>query len=93
VEYVTEDVAVMLEFLALNRRRVLQFAQVGQSQHPGRNSDAAPAFDPLFTPDQVRAMMLYHQKSISWIHDVVHLPTFREQCEQSFADPTQLERS
>lgn len=93
VENVTEDAAVMLEFLALNRQRVLQIAQIGQPQLSGRNSNAATNFDPLFTPNQVRAMMLYHQESISWIHNVVHLPTFREQCEQSFADPTELEWS
>lgn len=92
VENVTEDAAVMLEFLALNRQCVLQIAQIGQPQLSGRNSNAVTNFDLLFTPNQVRAMMLYHQESISWIHNVVHLPTFREQCEQSFADPTQLER-
>lgn len=60
LENVTEDAAVMLEFLALNRQRVLQIAQIGQPQLSGRNSNAAPKFDPLFTPNQVRAMMLYH---------------------------------
>lgn len=93
VENVTDEAAVILEFLALNRQRVLQIAQIGQPQLSGRNSNAAPNFDPLFTPNQVRAMMLYHQESISWIHNVVHLPTFREQCEQSFAVPRQLEWS
>jgi len=93
VENVIEDAAVMLEFLALNRQRVLPVAQIGQPQLSGRNSNTAPNFDPCFTPDQVRAMMLHHQESISWIHNVVHLPTFREQCEQSFANPTQLEWS
>lgn len=93
VENVTDDAAVMLEFLALNRQRVLQIAQIGQPQLSGGDSNTAPAFDLLFSLDQVRVMMLYHQESISWVHNVVHLPTFRGQCEQSFANSTQLKWS
>ncbi|QGA19014.1 hypothetical protein EYB26_006699 [Talaromyces marneffei] len=83
----------MLEFLALNRQRVIQVAKVGQPQHSGRDSNTVETFDPLLTLEKIRAIMLYHEESISWIHNVVHLPTFRKQCEQSFADPTQIEGS
>ncbi|KAL2823905.1 putative C6 transcription factor [Aspergillus cavernicola] len=88
VDNVTDDAGVVLEFLALSRQRVLQIAQVEQFQLPGGNGNAAEASDPLFTPSQVRTMMIYHQESIAWIHNVVHLPTFREQCEHLFANPT-----
>lgn len=93
VENIAQDAAVMLEFLALNRQRVIQVAKVGQPQHSGRDSNTVETFDPLLTLEKIRAIMLYHEESISWIHNVVHLPTFRKQCEQSFADPTQIEGS
>ncbi|KAL2816736.1 putative C6 transcription factor [Aspergillus granulosus] len=88
VDHVTEDAAVMLEFLALSRQRIIQVAQVEQqSQLTGAHGNARKESEPLFTPIQVRSMMRYHQESIAWIHNVVHLPTFREQCEHFFANP------
>ncbi|KAL4971698.1 hypothetical protein BDW66DRAFT_164909 [Aspergillus desertorum] len=93
VDNVTEDAPVMLEFLALSRRRVLQVAQV--EQHSPRDgqiggiSNVSKELELLLTPSQVRAMMLYHQDSIAWIHNLVHLPTFREQCERLFVSLTE----
>lgn len=91
VDNVSENAAVMLEFLALSRQSVLQIAEVGRSQSPPRNETVVETFDPVLTADQVRAMMLYHQECISWIHNVVHLPTFRDQCEQLFIDTAALQ--
>ncbi|KAL4889433.1 putative C6 transcription factor [Aspergillus ambiguus] len=91
VDNVTEDAAVMLEFLALSRKRVLQIAEIEQSQSTQRSNSALETFDPVFTADQVRAMMSYHQKYISWIHNVVHLPTFREECERHFTNPAEVQ--
>ncbi|KAJ5886277.1 C6 transcription factor [Penicillium subrubescens] len=81
----------MLEFLALSRQNVLQVAQIEQAQSPQVNNKVPETFDPVFTESQVRAMMLYHQECISWIHNVVHLPTFRDQCEQLFMNNTELQ--
>ncbi|KAL4791921.1 hypothetical protein BDV19DRAFT_401014 [Aspergillus venezuelensis] len=91
VDAVTEDAAVTLEFLALSRQRILQVAQVEQqSQSNGaRGNIGADESESLFKPRQVRSMMRYHQEYIAWIHHVVHLPTFREECESFLADPTQ----
>jgi hypothetical protein len=75
---VTQDAAVMLEFLALSRRHVLQVAQVDRFQ---RAETISNAYELLFTVAQVRNLMSYHQECIAWIHNVVHMPTFREQCE------------
>ncbi|KAL3493328.1 hypothetical protein BJX62DRAFT_223981 [Aspergillus germanicus] len=94
VDNVTEDAAVMLEFLALSRRRILEVAQVERQPQPseirgGVGVGVEERSEPLvvFTPNQVRSMMRYHQDYIAWIHNAVHLPTFREQCERFFADP------
>jgi hypothetical protein len=91
VHKVTEDAAVMLEFLALSRQNILQVAQIEQAQSPQRNEKALETFDPVFTADQVRAMTLYHQECISWIHNVVHLPTFRDQCEQILVNNAEIQ--
>jgi len=86
----------MLEFLALGRQRILQVAQVEQQSQLGAAQDydddtSNSACGLLFTPSQVRSMMHYHQESIAWIHNVVHMPTFREQCEKLFANPTECQ--
>jgi hypothetical protein len=81
----------MLEFLALSRQNVLQVAQIEQAQSPQLNNKVLETFDPLFTVNQVRALMLYHQECISWIHNVVHLPTFRDQCQHLFISNADLQ--
>ncbi|KAL4951718.1 hypothetical protein BDW69DRAFT_201270 [Aspergillus filifer] len=93
VDMVTEDAAVTLEFLALSRQRILQVAQVEQQSQQSQPSEArgnlgADEDESLFTPRQVRSMMLYHQDYIAWIHHVLHMPTFREECEGFFANPS-----
>lgn len=91
VHKVTEDAAIMLEFLALSRQNVRQAAQIDQAQSPRLNNKVLETFDPVFTANQVRAMMLYHQECMSWIHNVVHLPTFRDQCEHLFINNAELQ--
>lgn len=78
VDSVSPDAAVMLEFLALNRRHVLQAAQIDRSQTAEPVSNA---YELLFTVAQVQKLMSYHQECIAWTHNVVHMPTFIEQCE------------
>ncbi|PYH78575.1 hypothetical protein BO82DRAFT_385709 [Aspergillus uvarum CBS 121591] len=91
VDNVNEDTAVMLEFLALSRQRVSQIAQIDQSHIRGQSNILTEAYELLFTLKQVRTMMAYHQDCISWFQNVVHLPTFRDQCESLFANPTEVQ--
>ncbi|KAJ5110658.1 C6 transcription factor [Penicillium argentinense] len=82
LDSVSQDAAVMLEFLALSRQQVLHLAQIDQ---PSQNGDRClpDATDMVFTATQVDNMMTYHQECIAWIHNIVHMPTFREQCSLS----------
>ncbi|KAL4881910.1 hypothetical protein BJY04DRAFT_217976 [Aspergillus karnatakaensis] len=92
VDNVTEDAAVTLEFLASGRQRILQVAQIEHLSPPDAAlDDMGNAAGLLFTPSQVRSMMHYHQESIAWIHNVVHMPTFHDQCEKSFAKPSECQ--
>lgn len=79
VDSVTQDAAVMLEFLALSRQHVLEAAQVDQPQKP---ETLSRTYELLFTETQVKELMKYHQDCIAWIHNVVHVPSFLEQCEE-----------
>lgn len=79
VDSVTQDAAVMLEFLALSRQHVLQATQVDRSP---KNETLSSAYELLFTVAQVRKLMNYHRDCIAWTHNVVHMPTFFEQCEE-----------
>lgn len=85
VEGVGQDAAVMLEFLALSRRQVLQDAHVDQAQLPETECPVDGTAELLFTAEQVDRMMIYHQECLAWTHNVVHLPTFRSQCDAHMA--------
>lgn len=79
VDSVNQDAAVMLEFLALSRQHVLEAAQNDRPQTPELHSRT---HELLFTGAQVKELMEYHQECISWVHNVVHMPDFLEQCEE-----------
>ncbi|KAJ5999270.1 C6 transcription factor [Penicillium sp. IBT 35674x] len=80
VDSVTQDTAVMLEFLALSRQNILEAAQVDQ---PQQNEPLSRTHELLFTRAQVKELMEYHQDCIAWIHNVVHMPSFLEQYEKT----------
>lgn len=35
-------------------------------------------------PEQARRLIAYHDKNLAWMHNVIHMPTFHEQCEYFF---------
>ncbi|KAJ5910348.1 C6 transcription factor [Penicillium tannophilum] len=80
VDSVTQDAAVMLEFLALSRQHVLEAAQVDQ---PQQTESLSHTSELLFTAAQAKELMEYHQDCVAWIHNVVHMPSFLEQCEKT----------
>lgn len=80
VDSVTQDAAVILEFLALSRQHVLEAAQVDQ---PQQTESLSRTSDLLFTAAQAKELMEYHQDCVSWIHNVVHMPSFLKQCEKA----------
>ena len=78
VDGVGQDTAIMLEFLALSRRQIVQDAHVDE-QLPDE-SPANNAVEMLFTTQQVDQVMAYHEECLAWTHNVVHIPTFRTHC-------------
>ncbi|KAJ5279601.1 C6 transcription factor [Penicillium angulare] len=88
---VGQDAAVTLEFLAMSRRQVLQDAHVDEVQLPEGECHVVDTAELLFTPQQVERLMMYHQEYIAWTHNVVHLPTFRSQCEAQFKGDVMLD--
>ncbi|RSL39977.1 hypothetical protein CEP53_013674 [Fusarium sp. AF-6] len=81
----TNEAAAALEFLAHGRRNVL-------NRFSGRESigQCTPRFstggheheeqwDPFFAPEDARMLLALHQAHLTWMHNVVHLPTFRQE--------------
>lgn len=84
LDTVSQDVAVTLEFLAFSRQQVLDTADFGNSKPESKGIYASQEIDLLFTEAQVQKLMTYHEEYIAWIHNVVHMPTFRAQCKEIF---------
>lgn len=86
IDGVAQDAAVTLEFLALGRQRVMQLDpnSPARSETSMLDFTVSPA-DPIFAAAQVRRLLLYHEENIAWMHNVVHLPTHRQQCERFLA--------
>ncbi|KAJ5341892.1 C6 transcription factor [Penicillium brevicompactum] len=79
---VLKDSAVTLEFLALSRQRVMKLGHDVAPESPASlPADFANIVDPIVTPAQARWLIEYHEKNISWMHNVLHMAMFREQCE------------
>ena len=85
----TNETAAALEFLAHGRRNVL-------NRFSGRESIAqsTPRFstsrheleeqwDPFFAPEDARMLLALHQAHLTWMHNVVHLPTFRQELDSN----------
>lgn len=79
---VVKDSAVTLEFLALSRQRVMKLGHnLAPESSASLPADFANIVDPIVTPAQARWLIEYHENNISWMHNVLHMAIFREQCE------------
>ncbi|KAF5011701.1 hypothetical protein FDECE_2210 [Fusarium decemcellulare] len=80
----TNEAAAALEFLAHGRRNVLnrfsgkesvpQSTPTFSSRH-----DHGEQWDPFFSPEDARMLLALHQAHLTWMHNVVNLPTFRQE--------------
>ncbi|KAJ5713135.1 C6 transcription factor [Penicillium malachiteum] len=71
VEDVQQDVAVTLDFPPLSRRQLVQAPQKYEEM--------------FFTAKQINDLLIFHGGCLAWIHNVVHLPSFRDQCQSKLA--------
>ncbi|RSM02933.1 hypothetical protein CDV31_010674 [Fusarium ambrosium] len=80
----TNEAAAALEFLAHGRRNVLNkfSGRESISQSTPRFSTSGheheEQWDPFFAPEDARMLLALHQAHLTWMHNVVHLPTFRQ---------------
>lgn len=90
---VANNFAVTLEFLTLGRQRVLQLAD-DEVSPPSANVPFTSRleFDPLIPESQALAIVDYHYRYLGWMHNVVHLPTFRLQVESVFKGQPPVDR-
>ncbi|KAF9883349.1 hypothetical protein FE257_003565 [Aspergillus nanangensis] len=91
IDSVATDAAVTLEFLALGRQRIVHSNRKDRDNAP--YSTLAAAEDTILSGPQVKAAMQYHHEHLTWMHNVVHLPTFIDQCDVYFLAPGSQEGS
>ena len=93
VDGVANNFAITLEFLTLSRQRVLRLADdEGSSPSAAVPVTSRLEFDPLISEDQALAIVDYHHRHLKWMHNVVHLPTFRLQVEGVFQGQPPVDR-
>ncbi|KAK9425599.1 putative Zn(2)-C6 fungal-type domain-containing protein [Seiridium unicorne] len=82
---VPDDAPVTLENLALGRQRILNMQSPSATTTGDVGSGWLPAeVDFLVTLDQARILLDYHSRNLAWIHNVLHMPTFVDECEAAF---------
>lgn len=76
---VPDDAPVTLENLALGRQRILN------TTNEAVDSTWLPAeVDMLVSWNQARVLLDYHSRNLAWIPNILHMPTFVDECEAAF---------
>jgi hypothetical protein len=83
---IPDDAPVTLENLALGRQRILNMRSPAASGVDGLVSPTwIPAdADFVISLDQTRMLLRYHCRNLAWVHNVLHMPSFEEECEVAF---------
>ncbi|VUC21017.1 unnamed protein product [Clonostachys rosea] len=73
----TNEAAAALEFLARF------WLTAAETQSTPQFSTSCPElveqWDPFFAPEDAQMLLALHQAHLTWMHNVVHLPTFRQE--------------
>lgn len=98
----TNETVVTLEFLTHGRNNILSLHNASnQTTDPVDSPDvvdlfsegsatnvAAPSWDTVLSAQEARLLLDYHQKTIAWMHNVVHMPTFKQEFESNLTQST-----
>jgi hypothetical protein len=85
----TNEAAAALEFLAHGRRSVLdKFTGRDSITHPTPSIvvggvEPHEQWDPFIPIEDARMLLALHQSYLSWMHNAVHMPTFRREFEEN----------
>lgn len=76
---IPDDAPVTLENLALGRQSILNTTDevVGSTWLPAE-------IDMVVSLNQARVLLNYHTRNLAWIPNILHMPTFVEECETAF---------
>lgn len=86
IEGVAQDAALSLEYLALGRQYV-------NGNRTTANATGGPTTIDFVVPmEQARVLIAYHGDNLAWMHNILHMPTFREQCEYFFQNGKPIDR-
>ncbi|KAF4456704.1 putative transcriptional regulatory protein PB24D3.01 [Fusarium austroafricanum] len=78
----TNEAASALEFLTHGRRNILnQF--IGRDAATSSADQPAQKWDTFLPAEDARALLVLHQRHLTWMHNVVHMSTFIEEFDQN----------
>lgn len=92
IEGVAQDAALSLEYLALGRQYVMQNGHTNSTTSVGDPQVPDPMIDPVVGVEQARLLIAHHSDKLAWMHNILHMPTFREQCEYFFQHGKPIDR-
>lgn len=98
----TNETVVTLEFLTHGRNNILTLHNASNQTADSVDSPdvadlfsegsttnvAAPSWDTVLSAQEARLLLKYHQENIAWMHDVVHMPTFKQEFESNLTQST-----
>jgi hypothetical protein len=102
IPHIQSDAVVTLEFLSHGRQNILSIVNpdapravatglspifpTSHSSIDGHSLAGRPPWEELLTNDQCRALLSFHEENLAWMHNVVHMPTFRLQFENYLSE-------
>lgn len=92
IEGVAQDAALSLEYLALGRQYVMQNGNRTTTTSVEGPQVSDSTVDPVVPVEQARLLIAYHGDNLAWMHNILHMPTFREQFEYFFQHGKPIDR-
>ncbi|KAI1037730.1 hypothetical protein LB503_009635 [Fusarium chuoi] len=78
----TNEATAMLEFLTHGRRNILnQF--IGRESISTSMTQPVQKWDTFLTVEDVRLLLVLHEKHLTWMHNTVHMPTFLREFDEN----------
>ncbi|KAJ5719297.1 C6 transcription factor [Penicillium malachiteum] len=89
-EDVKPDTATILEVSVFSRQQAVHTAHVEDNRVHEPELSVGSTAEMLFTQEQVDRMMVFHEVCLAWIHNVVHVPSFRIQCQSRLSGDSEM---
>ncbi|KPM46307.1 hypothetical protein AK830_g139 [Neonectria ditissima] len=89
VDVPTNETVATLEFLTHGRQNILSRQAVSTDLTAGPQlfrctSPSTPEWDTIVSLQEAHLLLKFHQQTLAWMHNVVHMPTFQQELESNW---------